>query len=83
MHEEVRCFVCRAPWHPASGGLHWVEFTKRFVPWCGACERDFVKWYVRHQKAVTKRVKVNGKTVVLRFYDYAFPPSGTSENTHG
>jgi hypothetical protein len=71
------CACCGAPYHPATGGLHWVEFTKRWVPWCGRCERDFVKWFVAHQKGRFKRVKnamTGGKTKVLHFYDYAFPP---------
>jgi hypothetical protein len=67
------CSVCGGPYHPATGGLHWVEWSQRDVPWCGPCERDFVKWVARHSRSRMRRQKVNGKTVVLRFYDYAHP----------
>jgi hypothetical protein len=79
---STTCFVCKGPWHPATGGLHWVEFSKRFVAWCGPCEHDFVKWFVRHQHARIRRHKApGGKTVVLRFYDYAFPLLDKADET--
>jgi hypothetical protein len=68
------CACCGAPYHPATGGLHYVEFTDREVPWCGACERDFVKWFVRHAKGRHRKLKVNGKTVIIKFYDCVGPP---------
>lgn len=46
------------------------------MKFCGACERglkDFVLDLVRSKK---KRVKVDGQTKVLKFYDYAHPPEG-------
>lgn len=65
------CFVCGGPYHPATGGLHYVEFSGRYVPWCGVCERDSVKWLVGHIKGRQRKIKVDGKTRVLKFYDYA------------
>lgn len=67
------CACCGGPYHPATGGLHWVEFSQKFVAWCGPCERDFVKWVVQHSRSRLRRTKVDGKTLVLRFYDFAFP----------
>jgi hypothetical protein len=73
------CAVCGGPYHPATGGLHWVEWSQRDVPWCGVCERDFVKWVARHSRSRMRRQKVNGKTIVIRFYDFAHPIDKRSE----
>jgi len=76
---QTKCFVCKGPFHPATGGLHWVEFTQRFVPWCGACERDHVEWLIRHMKGRKRTIKVNGVKKHLYFYDYAHPPKKENE----
>lgn len=68
---EVSCACCGAPYHPATGGLHWVEFTQREVPWCGACERDFVKWVKGH---------TNRRWGGVKFYDMVGPPR-TDDNS--
>ena len=34
---ETKCFVCGAPWHPSTGGLHGT------TPFCGRCERELVQ----------------------------------------
>jgi hypothetical protein len=74
----TKCFVCGAPWHPASGGLH-DNGLGGLTAFCGACERDLVKWVVNHIKSVKKKVKVDGKVVILKFYDYAHPPVDEKE----
>jgi hypothetical protein len=51
-----------------------VEYSGKDVEWCGPCERDHVKWFVAYSKGVNKRVKVDGKWVVIRFHDHAHPP---------
>jgi hypothetical protein len=61
----VKCACCPNTYHPATGGLHYVPFTGRYVAFCGVCERDFVKW-IKHMQAR----RWGGK----RFYEYAFPP---------
>lgn len=73
-----RCFVCKGPFHPATGGYH-PNGMGGLTPFCGACERDLLRWMIGHIKSVKKRVKVDGKTVVLRFYDYAHPPLETTD----
>lgn len=73
--EPSNCFVCKAPYHPATGGLHWVEYTQRYVAFCGVCEKDFVKWIVNHIKGTRKRVMgSDGKKKYVYFYDNAHPP---------
>jgi len=67
------CAICGGPYHPATGGLHWVEWSGREVAWCGPCERDTVKWFVAYSKGVNKRIKVDGKWVKIRFHDHAHP----------
>jgi ribosomal protein L24E len=62
MNEGARCAVCGGPFHPATGGLHFVEKTGRWVPFCGMCERELVKWVAQH----TRR-----KWWGIRFYDHA------------
>lgn len=61
---EDKCFVCKGPFHPATGGVHGPSNTK----FCGACERDFVKFVAGH----TKR-KWGG----IPFYKHAVVPPGT------
>ena len=69
----TKCGCCGGPYHPSTGGLHWVEFTQRDVPWCGTCERDFVKWFVKHAKGRIRKVKVNGKTKIIKVYELDIP----------
>jgi hypothetical protein len=69
---SARCFVCKGPFHPATGGLH-DNGRGGLTPFCGPCERDTVAWLVK-QQGRHRRVKVGGRTLVLRFYDYARPP---------
>ena len=70
---HTTCFVCKGPFHPSTGGLH-DNGKGGLTPFCGACEKDFVQWLVKHTRSRMRRTKVDGKTVVLRFYDYAHPP---------
>jgi hypothetical protein len=70
----LRCLSCKAPYHPATGGIHDAGLAGKVV-FCGACERDFVQWIAHHTRTKMRRIKTAGKeTVVLRFYDYAYPP---------
>ena len=69
------CAVCGGPYHPATGGLHYVSHSGREVPWCGPCELDAVKWLVAHIKSVRKRTTdMSGQRIYVNFYDHAFPP---------
>ena len=56
-----------------------MEFTQREVPWCGACERDFIKWFIAHARGRHRKIKVDGKTKVIKFYDLAYNPREEDE----
>lgn len=62
--EGPKCFVCKGPFHLATGGVHGPKDT----PFCGACEHDLFKWVKHH----TARRWGKG-----RFYDHAKVPPGT------
>jgi hypothetical protein len=60
----VNCFVCKGPYHPATGGL----FGHQNTPFCGACVRECIKFL----KEWTPR-----KSGGVRFYQHAtLPPPG-------
>jgi hypothetical protein len=46
------------------------------VPFCGVCETDLKDWLVCHMKGRVRKIRVDGKTRVLRFYDHAHPIGG-------
>lgn len=54
-----RCFVCRGPYHEASGH-NFREFADVF--YCGACIRHFLTWMRGHMKR---------KWGALNFYEEA------------
>lgn len=58
--QELRCSICRTPWHPATGHL----LSER-MRWCWSCTRSWVKELVGMQKR-----RCRG----LRFYDHATVP---------
>lgn len=63
---ELKCTMCGAPWHEATG--HWHSEKRH---WCGACTKGMI--------ALIKEFAPRrwGK---LRFYDHATVPTGdTSE----
>ena len=64
----MRCFVCKGPFHPATGGVHGPNNT----PFCGRCERSFFAW-VREHTARSWGGKANRK-MNLKFYAHARVP---------
>lgn len=71
----MRCFVCKGPYHPATGGLH-DNGKGGLTPFCGVCERDaldFVKWQHR------RRWKADGKRI--SFYDHVVCNYPADRNT--
>jgi hypothetical protein len=73
----VRCFVCGGPFHLATGGFH-DNGRGGLTPFCGPCERDLVEWRAHVTRYRNRKIKVDGKTLVLRFYDYARPVPAVS-----
>jgi hypothetical protein len=59
-HGELRCNVCRGPWHPATG-----DYQSENMLTCGVCTRKWAKWMKTHMKR---------KWGKLDFYEHARSP---------
>lgn len=57
---DLKCNVCKGPWHEATG--HRQSAT---MLWCGPCTRKWVKFLKSH---------LNRKSSGVHFYDHAQPP---------
>jgi hypothetical protein len=68
------CDLCGGPYHESTGGRHWVEWSGRWSLWCGTCEGDFVRWFVNHARGRHRKLKIDGKTVIIKFYDCVGQP---------
>src|SRR3990167_4782470 len=56
-----RCFICRGPFHTATGGL----FGHQRTPFCGPCVRETI---------VFSKERTRRRSSGVRFYDHAYPP---------